>query len=161
MSKVASKVLDLDNASVEFQFEGNENPVVVKLGDFSEEMQLQFALYGISQKLGDSYSGSKGDSAKAYELFNGTLAELSAGNWRASRGEGEAKPRTTELAEAIARIQSRPLADVTAALAAASDDQRKTLRSNERVKATIAVIRAEKAQARMEKLGEEVEDLGI
>lgn len=161
MSKVATKVLDLDNASVEFTFEGSEAPVVVKLGDFSEDMQLQFALYGISQKLGDSYSGSKGDSVKAYELFNGTLTELSAGNWRASRGEGEAKPRTTELAEAIARIQSRPLADVTAALAAASDDQRKTLRSNERVKATIAVIRAEKAQARMEKLGDVAEDLGI
>lgn len=150
-SKIATKVLDFDASSVEFTFEGKE-PRNITLASFSQEIQLHFALHGMSQKLGDSYSSAKGDVAVAEAAFDQTLAQLNAGEWRAARGEGDAKPRTTELAAAIARIKNVPVEDVVAKLAASTDEERKTLRSNERVKATIAVLRAEKAQERLAKL---------
>jgi len=151
MAKVASKVLDFESKGVEFEFSGKE-PQLIKLEDFSPDIQLHLALHGLSQKLGDAYSSSKGDVDVAQTMFNDALAQLKAGDWRAARGEGESKPRTTELAEAVARIKGLPVDEVNAALKEASDEQLKTMRSNERVKATIAVIRAEKAQARLEKL---------
>lgn len=163
MAKVASKVLDFETQAVEFAFEGDADPIVVKLADFSSDVQLHFALHGISQKLGDAYSSAKGVVADAKGMFENALKQLTAGDWRAARGEGDAKPRTTELAEAVARIKGQELSVVQTALAAATDEQKKTLRSNERVKATIAVIRAEKAQAKLAKLDKAGadEDLGI
>jgi hypothetical protein len=161
MASVASKTLDFENSAVEFAF-ANGQTHTVNLADFSDEMKLHFALHGISQKLGDSYSSSKGDPAAAEQSFIATLDQLKSGEWRAARGEGDSKPRTTELAEAIARIKGQPLAEVTATLAAADEDTKKTLRANPRVKAVIAVIRAEKAQAKLEKLeAEGSADLGF
>lgn len=151
MAKVASKALDFEKRAVEFSFVGLE-PEEVKLSDFSEEVQLHFALHGMSQKLGDSYSSCKGDVAAAHKMFTDTKAQLLAGDWRSSAGEGESKPRTTELAEALARIKGVPLEEVQNALSAATDEEKKTLRSNERVKTVIAVIRAEKQQAKFAKL---------
>ncbi|HYE38141.1 hypothetical protein [Methylocaldum sp.] len=162
MAKVASKVLDFESKGVEFEFAGKE-PQLVRLEDFSPDIQLHFALHGMSQKLGDAYSASKGDVDVAQGLFTDTLNQLKNGEWRAARGEGDSKPRTTELADALARIKGLPVAEVQAALKDATDEQLKTMRSNERVKATIAVIRAEKAQARLEKLAAEgdIDDIAL
>lgn len=154
MAKVASKVLDFESKGVEFEFAGKDAQLVL-LSDFSPDIQLHLALHGLSQKLGDAYSSSKGDVDAAEKMFNDARAQLLAGEWRAARGEGESKPRTTELVEAIARIKGKPVAEIQEVLKEASDEQLKTMRSNERVKATIAVIRAEKAQARLEKLNAE------
>lgn len=154
MAKVATKVLDLDSKLVEFTFDGMD-PIQVAIGDFSKDVQLHFALHGISQKLGDSYSSCKGVVADAHAAFQATLEQLKNGEWRAARGEGESKPRSTELAAALARIKNISVEDAAKALDEASDDQKKALRSNERVKAVIAVLRAEKAQAKLEKLDAE------
>lgn len=151
MATIATKVIDLESKVVEFTFAGDA-PIAVALSDFSEETLTHATLHGLSQKLGDSYGGTKGDVAEAKKRFEATLAQLKAGNWIAARGEGETKPRTSELAEAIARIKGIDVAVVAANLAKASDEERKALRGNERVKATIVVIRAEKAQARLAKL---------
>jgi len=155
MASIASKALDFDLSAVEFSFEGKE-PILVNLKDFSPEVQLHFALHGISQKLGDSYSSAKGDVEVAYASFQQTLQQLADGEWRAARSEGDAKPRTTELAEALARIKGQDVVEVTTALSALDKEKLKSLRSNDRVKAVIAVIRAEKAQAKLaasDKLG--------
>jgi hypothetical protein len=130
-------------------------PRLVRLEDFSPDIQLHLALHGLSQKLGDAYSSSKGDVDAAEKMFNDALAQLTAGEWRAARGEGESKPRTTELAEAIARIKGVDVAVVQEGLKTATEEQLKTMRSNERVKATIAIIRAEKAQRKLEELAKQ------
>lgn len=159
MATIATKVLDFDDKAVEFTFKDKE-PIAVRLEDFSPEVQLHFALHGMSQKFGDSYSSAKGDVEVAMKSFNATLEQLKAGDWRAARGEGDAKPRTTELAAALARIKGIDVAEVAKALDAMPEEKRKELRSNDRVKATIAVLRAEKAQAKLDKLGEDDVDLG-
>lgn len=161
MATIATKTLDFETLGVEFAFKDAE-PILVKLEDFPEDVQKHFALHGISQKLGDSYSSAKGDVAVAQTAFAATLEQLRNGEWRAARGEGESRPRSTELAAAIARIKGQPLEEVVANLASATDEQKKALRANERVKATIAVIRAEKAQAKLAAMeGEGAGDLGI
>jgi hypothetical protein len=161
MASIASKVLDFEAKAVEFTFAG-QGPVLIALADFSEDVQLHFALHGISQKLGDSYSSAKGVVGDAMRFFEQTLAQLKAGDWRAARGEGESKPRTTELAAALARIKNQDIDTVAKQLAALTEEQRKAFRSNDRVKAVIAVIRAEKAQAKLDKMeeGEDELDLG-
>lgn len=158
MASIATKALDFDNKAVEFTFAGEETPTLVSLADFPEEIQLHLALHGLSQKLGDSYASAKGEVVKAKELFSAVIAQLTSGEWRAARGEGEAKPRSTELVEALARIKNLAVADVAKALAAYDKDKLKTLRSNGRVKAVIAVIRAEKAQAKLAKLDTDAGD---
>jgi tRNA(Ile2) C34 agmatinyltransferase TiaS len=157
MAKVATKSLDLEKGTVEFVFEGSD-PIIVALKDFTEETQLHAALHGLSQKLGDSYASAKGVVADAKAMFEAVLHQLKNGDWRAARGEGEAKPRTTELAMAIARIQNKGVEEVAANLLKATEDQLKTLRSNERVKAVIQVLRAEKAAIKLAKLDESGED---
>jgi hypothetical protein len=160
MASIATKALDFDAKGVEFNF-SDGTVLSALLDDFTPEVQLHFALHGISQKLGDAYSSAKGDVAVAVAAFKQTYEQLKAGEWRAARGEGDAKPRTTELAEAIARIKGKEVSEIVTFLAAASEEQRKTLRSNDRVKAVIAVIRAEKAQARLAKLDAEGGDDGL
>jgi hypothetical protein len=161
MAVIATKALDFDTSSVEFNF-SDGTVESVALADFPEDIQAHFALHGISQKLGDSYASSKGDVAVAKASFASAVALLKGGEWRAGRAEGDAKPRTTELAEAIARIKGKTVAEIVTFLSTASEEQRKTLRSNDRVKAVIAVLRAEKAQARLAKLDADgVDDLVI
>ena len=148
---IATKSLDFDTKSVEFNF-SDGTIRTVKLADFSKDIQLHYALHGISQKGGDAYASAKGDVAAAIASFDAVIAQLMSGEWRAARAEGEAKPRTTELAAAIARIKGQTIEEVSAALAAATEEQRKTLRSNERVKAVIAVLRAEKPKRNLPNL---------
>lgn len=162
MATIATKVLDFDSKGVEFTFQGAE-PKLVALSDFSPDIQLHFALYGISQKLGDAYSSAKGVVADAQAMFNATLEQLVAGDWRAARGEGESKPRTTEFVAALARIKSKTVEEMQTAVDAMDEDKRKQLRSNDRVKAVIQVMRAEKAAAKLKKMADapdaELDDL--
>lgn len=154
MGSIATKVLDFEEKGVEFQFKGHE-PILELLSSYSPEVQLHFALHGMSQKFGDAYSSAKGVVGEALAMFQTTKSQLLQGDWKASRGEGDSKPRTTELAEALARIKALPVEEVAKTLAAASEELKKTLRSNDRVKAVIAVIRAEKAQDRLDKMPED------
>ena len=84
---------------------------------------------------------------------------LKAGSWRSAAGEGEGKPRLGELAEAIARIKGVPLEKAMAAVEKADEKQRKDWRSNAKVRAVIAQLRAEKAAKDLEAAAEK--DLAI
>lgn len=154
MAKIAEKALDLDSKSVEFTF-ADGTVLAVSLGELSADIQLHLALHGIGQKVGDAYSGAKGDVAVAKASAQAVIDQLKSGEWRAARGEGEAKPRVGELAEAIARIKGVAVEEVAKSLAGASDEQRKALRANDRVKAIIQVIRAEKAQKKLENMDDD------
>lgn len=152
--KFAEKEYDLDTGVVTFTF-GNGRSIEVDSNSFPEEIRKQLMLHGIAQKLGDSYAGAKGDYSTAIQNVEDIIEQLRAGVWRAARGEGDARPRLAELAEAIARIKGAALEAATAAVEKATDDQRKQWRSNAKVKAVIAQIRAEKAAKALEDAGEQ------
>ena len=152
--KFAEKEYDMDTGEVSFTF-GNGKSLSLNCNELSPEMQKQLMLHGALQKIGDSYAGAKGNYAEAIESAESVMEQLKQGVWRAARGEGDARPRLAELAEAISRIKQVDLEKSTAAVEKATDDQRKQWRSNAKVKAVIAQIRAEKAAKALEEAGEQ------
>lgn len=158
MAKFCDKQLDLDTKQIEFTFSDGQT-IVADIGELSAEVQLQLMMHGASQKLGDSYASAKGNIAEAITSLQKTLDNLKAGNWTAGRSDGETKPRTTELAEALSRIKGVDLAAAQAAVEAADEDKRKAWRAHPKIKAVIAAIRAEKAQAKAAKADDEDFDI--
>lgn len=161
-TKFAEKEYDMDTKVVTITF-GNGSVVDFDLNKVSQEVRDQLALHGASQKIGDSYAGVKGNFAEGVANAKDVVEQLYAGVWRASR-EDDARPRLAELAAAIARIKGVPLESATAAVEKGTDEQRKTWRSNAKVKAVIAQIRAEKAAEALqaaEASGEQALDITV
>jgi hypothetical protein len=152
--KFCEKEYDLDTGLVSFAF-GNGQVLEIDSNSLSAEMQKQLMLHGISQKVGDSFAGAKGNFVEGIAAAKAVIEQLSQGIWRAARGEGEARPRLGELASAIARIKGVTQEVAMAAVEKATDEQRKAWRGNAKVKATIAAIRAEEAQKALEAAGEQ------
>jgi hypothetical protein len=73
---------------------------------------------------------------------------------RAVSGEGNTRLRLVELAEAIGRIKAVPIEQAMAAVEKATDEQRKTWRSDAKVKSVLATIRAEAAARALEEADE-------
>lgn len=140
-----------DQGVVTFTF-GNGTKLEFDTNKVNAETALDLKCHGASQKIGDSYAGVKGNYAQGIQNAQEVINQLYAGEWKADR-EGGA-PRLAELAEAIARIKGTDLEKTRAAVEKATDEQRSQWRSNAKVKATIAAIRAEKAQAALQQAGE-------
>lgn len=139
-----------------FTFTFSDGEVVAgNIADFPVNIQKFLPVHGIMQKGGDSYASVKGNVAEAKSNLKDVLDNLKNGLWRAGRGEGESRPRLGELAEAIARIKQVEVAKALEAVTKATDDQRKTWRSNAKVKSVIAQIRAEAAAKALEAAAEE------
>lgn len=154
--KFCDKEYDMDTGLLELTF-GNGKKLEFDSNKISDEMKKQLMLHGASQKIGDSFAGVKGNFVEGIQNAQDTIDQLYAGVWKADR-EGDARPRLAELAAAIARIKNVALEQATAAVEKGTDDQRKQWRSNAKVKAVIAQIRAEKAAealAESEKSGEQ------
>lgn len=156
---VAKKDYDTETASFSIVFADGDKREI-QLADLSQEIVVNLALHGLSQKLGDSYASVKGDVALAKSKFDQTLKQLQDGEWAKAR-EGEGGSKITELAEAISRIKQVPLEKANAVVAKASEEQIKNWRANLTVRAMIAQIRAEKASARLEKAPEKEETFGL
>ena len=82
--KVSKTVSD---TAVTFEFATGEVEEVSP-SDLPAEIQKQLILHGLSQKLGDSYSGE--DADKCHAIFSGVLKNLVEGNWSARSGGGGA-----------------------------------------------------------------------
>ncbi len=85
-------------AGLEFRFT-NGNTHKVRLDEHTDAIVKCFAWYGASQKYGDAYSASKGDSDLAEELFLSMQEQLTAGTW-VIKGEGVGA-RPSMVADAI------------------------------------------------------------
>lgn len=95
---------------IEFQF-ANGNTHTVVATDLPENVQRCALWHGISQKLGDEYSGAK-TADEAEEAFLALLERLTDGDWATERAE--AGPRTSLIFEAICIAYERagkPLTD--------------------------------------------------
>lgn len=96
--------------------------------DFNEDMIAAFTAYGISQKLGDKYSGA-GDSVDLAEnMFLAKLAELKEGIFNAKGGN--ASGASADLFNAISAVLGVPIENVGAtwdSLDKAAQDQLKAM----------------------------------
>lgn len=148
-----------EGSVVSFNF-GNGTALTLDVSTLDAEVQTNLMLHGALQKIGDSYAGAAGDYEFAVAAAQKVIQNLQDGVWKAAREGGESKPRVTELAEAVARIKGMELAQAVEVVSSLDDEQRKALRGKDKVKAVIAQIRYEKAQAKAESATGE-DDLGL
>ncbi len=148
--KVSKAVSD---TAVTFEFATGEVEEVSPK-DFSADIQKQLMLHGLSQKLGDSYSGE--DADKCHGIFTGVLKNLADGSWTARAGGGA--PRISQLAEALARETGETVEKCVETLAAMDDDKKKAVRSHPAIQVQLSEIKLEKASADAKKLKAELGD---
>lgn len=134
--------------------------------ELPEDIRTTLMLHGLNQKLGDACASIKGAIAKALgketkdvsddevkpkaiEAVKEVWAQLLRGDWRAAKGEGEAKPRIGEVALAIARLQSIPVDQAQTLVASVDKEKLAKWRAHPQMKLAIAQIRQEKAQAKL------------
>ena len=127
-----------------FKFGNGEN-LTLDMSELSEEILQDLAIHGALQKIGDSYASAGGDYAFAMAAASKVMQNLRDGNFNSARAAGEGKQKIGELAQALAELQGKNVSEVTLALEAASDEQKKALRAHPAVKAKVAELRAKKA----------------
>jgi hypothetical protein len=163
------KSYDLDNMSLSITVGGEGGQELeYDLSSLSEEIKQNLLCHGASQKIGDAAASVKKrltdslgrdpseDELKAgvVEAMNAVWAQLASGEWRAARGEGEAKPRVGEVAQAIARLRGMDVEEVAKLVAATDKEKVKAWRAHPQIQAEIAKIRAERAATKLAKLAE-------
>lgn len=141
MAKIAKKFAL--ESGVRIQFE-NGKTLEAELSKLSDLMIRRLAVHGLSQKLGDSYSGAEsiGEAVKSATAVWTTIQNDRWSEGRSSDGG--------ILAEAIARIKGISVDKVAETLADLDDDQKAGLRKNAKVKAMIDLIKGERAKAKLE-----------
>jgi hypothetical protein len=141
--KKVTKSIAEDNSGVGFTF-ADGSVLTANLSELSDEMRTQLALHGLSQKIGDSYAG---EDAENCETIAGKVWEqLVEGNWSVRTGGG-AGPRISQLAEALSRATEESVQDCVAKIADMDDETKKSVRSHPTIKAHLAQIKLEKAEA--------------
>ncbi len=141
------KSFNVETGDYTFAF-GNGAAVSGNVSEFSTEIIDRLTGHGLMQKGGDSYASVKGNFAQGIENLNGVLSALKSGDWSQER-EGSG-PRLDELAAAIARIKGVSVEKAMAACTKATEKMIADWRSNAKVKAVVAQIRAEKAAAALQ-----------
>lgn len=122
----------------------DETSSEISLSQFSDEIIQRAALHGLSQKLGDSYSGAEGSIPTAKAAFDDTLAALEAGDWNRKGGvTGGA------IVEAVARAAGVSIEEALAKWMEMDEEVKKATRAHPTVKAAKAEIDLERAQARI------------
>lgn len=149
---------DQTSGAVSFIF-GNGETVQVNPNELPEEQQKNLKYHGLVQKVRDSFASAKGNFEFATGNAKKVIQNLQDNKWVAGRDSVESKPKSTELAQALANLKSVSLEVAQAAVDRATDEKRKTWRNNAAVAAEIANIRAINARARAEKAKDETLDL--
>ena len=140
-----------DGTTVKFAF-GDGETLALDLSTLSEEIQQELMLHGALQKIGDSYASAGGDYAFGKAQAAKVISNLEAGQWGAPRAAGEGKKNVGELALALSELQGVPVEQISIALEAATEEQRKAFRAHPAIKAKIAELRAKKASDLLAKL---------
>lgn len=147
---IASKQIADDMSGVTLNF-SDDAEITVNLDDLDEDIVRHLALHGLSQKLGDSYSGES-DVAVARAKAQAVADRLSSGDWRATR-EGGAGGRITDLAHALAALTGKEISEAAAVIEGMEKEEKKALRAHPQIKVKLAEISAERAKAAAEKAG--------
>lgn len=152
---MAKKVVDVETQSVTFDF-GDGRVETFQLGNVSDEMKIQLALHGASQKIGDSYASAKSQtegteidpSDWSQQQSAGVIAQLLADDWTV-RTPGSAA--VTDLMSAFAEVTGDELQ------AELSKDDKAALRKHPKIAAVLARIKSERADAKAAALATKAE----
>lgn len=151
MAKIATKQADAEHGRVTFDFEDGNGTVIADVSTLPENVVKHLVVYGLSQKLGDAYSGEK-DPATARKIVEAKLDQFANGEIRATSGAGTSGPRVSQLAEALSRVTGREVDVCVTKVASMDDDEKKDLRKHPKVRLALEAIKEEKAQAKRKEL---------
>jgi len=140
-TKIADKAIAEDLSGVTLSFSDEQN-MTVNLSDLPPEIVTHLALHGLSQKLGDAYSGEK-DVAVARGKAEAVAKRLVNGDWKAVREGGGG--RITDLAHALATVTGRTIEEAVGVIEGMTKEAKKDLRNHAQIKAELARITAERA----------------
>lgn len=135
MAKVATKSIDGLVLTIRFE---NGAELRCDSNQLSEETKTRLMMHGLSQKVGDSYASSE-SLGEAVANAEGQWENLRNGEWAARSGGGI-------LAEALARVTGKDLAECIAAVRKLDDKNKKALMKDARILTAIAQIHAERAK---------------
>lgn len=130
-----------NDAGVRFTF-ANGTVHELKLSELSQEILVNNALHGISQRGGDACASKDLTIEQSAEATQRVLDNLRAGILTAPRGGDGLFP------QAVARVLGLDLEQVQAVLADLDEDSQGAIRKDPRVKAALLAIRAERADER-------------
>ncbi len=142
---------ELTETGVKFTFATGE-VVEVEPKSLSADIQRHLILHGLSQKLGDAYSGE--DADKCHAAFQGVLKNLQEGKWSDRAGGGG--PRISQLAEALSRATKQDVQLCVEKLAGMSDEEKKAVKGHPQIVVALAEIKLEKAQADAKRIQDEL-----
>jgi len=150
---MAKKSIDVENQTVTFDF-GDGRVETFTLSGISDEMKIQLALHGASQKIGDSYASAKSQtegteidpSDWSQGQAAGVIAQLLADDWTV-RAAGTSA--VTDLATALAEAADCSVDEAVTRLVDADADEKKALRKHPGIAAVLARIKSERATAKL------------
>jgi len=137
---------EIGESSIKFTW-ADETVTEVAMAGFSPEIVERAAKHGISQKLGDSYSGAAGDVQAAKAALMETLDALREGDWN-RKGGGISSGGI--WVEALARAADDTIEKALEAWNTMGDAERSAMRKDSRVKLAKAEIEVERAKAKAE-----------
>lgn len=149
-------------ARLEFQFNGG-GTYAVNADEFPIAVQTMAMYHGLSQKLGDEFSGAK-SVEEAEEAFVALLERLKDGDWATERGE--AGPRTSLIFEAVCIAYERagkPLDDDRKAAireGLKDNETRKKAMAKPEFSAVYLELQAKKAMEKAKKAADAVAEAG-
>ncbi len=152
---MAKKIVDVEKQTVTFDF-GDGRVETFTLGEMSDEMKIQLALHGASQKIGDSYASAKTQtdgteidpSDWSQQQSAGVIAQLLSDDWTV-RTPGSAA--ITDLMVAFEEITGNEL---TSDL---GKEDKAALRKHPKIAAVLARLKSERADAKAESLAKKAE----
>lgn len=136
--------ITVDGTVLKVEYPTIRKSVTVDVSRFDEAVRFEAMIHGFKQKYGDAESGRS--ASEKYEMVQRIVAAHESGSWDVAAGT---RDDSGIVIEAVARRGGYTVEQVTAALDAAEDREAKLKdwKSNANVKAEIAKIRAERAQA--------------
>lgn len=148
--------ITVDGTVLKVEYPTIRKSVSVDVSKFSEKVRHEAMLHGFKQKYGDVESG--GTAAEKYDMLQRVIAAHESGSWDVQAGT---RDDSGIIIEAVALRFDYTVEQVNAALDEADDREAKLKewRSNPKVKATIAKIRADRAEAAAEEA--EADDIEI
>jgi hypothetical protein len=122
----------------------DESVTVVDMADLHGSLTTRAMLHGLSQKLGDSYSGAK-EVASAKAAFEDTLDALKAGDWN-RKGGGFSSGGI--WVEALAQAAEVTLEEALEKWNEMTDETKASIRKQPQVKVAKAEIELARANAK-------------
>lgn len=150
-----TKQIREDRSGIDFTFSNGE-VISANLQSFSESIQLDLMIHGLSQKGGDSYSGLK-TVEEAMEALRDTIDRLIRGDWKSVR-EGGGGARVTDLVEALAAATTHTVEECRPIVGDMDKDAKADLRKHPKVAVELARIKATREQEKLAALQVEAAD---